>query len=45
LIIVLDLCPVRSATHVSVLPFASAMVTNVARVSWMRMGRRALLRS
>ena len=33
--------PVRAETHASVLLFASAIVTNVARVSWKRMRRRA----
>ena len=38
-------CPVRSATHVSVLPVARATVTNVALKSWARIGWRTALRS
>ena len=36
LIMLCDLWPVRSATHVSVLPLASAVVTNPARRSCAR---------
>jgi hypothetical protein len=43
LIMVLDLWPVRSAIHVSVLPLAKLIVMNVARVSWRRICRRVAL--
>ncbi|UQA59932.1 hypothetical protein [Polyangium aurulentum] len=39
----LDRWQVRSWTHTSVLPFASEIVMNVARVSCSRIGRRTSL--